>query len=173
MCKVRFIADLHLGHTNMAKHRGFESEFSHDEYIVDQWNSVVSKKDLTYILGDVTMESPKNYYRLNSMNGRKVVVLGNHDRPQDVQELLKYVDKVAGMIKYKGIWLTHCPVHESELEYRVPKNIHGHIHEKEVMKEIYSNEVSSLHLRDERYYCVSCERVDYKPKTLEELGIER
>jgi hypothetical protein len=26
---------------------------------------------------------------------------------------------------------------------------------------------------DERYICVSCERVDYTPKTLEELGIER
>jgi hypothetical protein len=26
---------------------------------------------------------------------------------------------------------------------------------------------------DERYICVSCERVDYLPKTLEELGIKR
>jgi calcineurin-like phosphoesterase family protein len=165
MCKVRFIADLHLGHANMAKMRKFQDEFYHDEYIVDQWNSVVDKRDLTYILGDVTMENSKNYYKLNSLNGRKVVILGNHDRPQDVPELLKYVDKVSGMVKYKGIWLTHCPVHESELEYRVNKNIHGHIHEKSVMKDAYE--------QDSRYICVSCEHVDYKPKTLEELGIER
>lgn len=173
MCKVRFIADLHLGHVNMAKHRGFQDEFYHDEHIVDSWNSVVDKRDLTYILGDVTMENSKSYPILNRLSGRKIVIMGNHDRPQDIPELLKYVDKVGGMINYKGIWLTHCPVHESELEYRVSKNIHGHIHEKEVMKKIYSNGVASLHLKDERYFCVSCERVEYKPKTLEELGIQR
>ena len=68
MCKVRFIADLHLGHVNMAKHRGFQDEFYHDEHIVDQWNSVVDKRDLTYILGDVTMESPKNYPILDRLS---------------------------------------------------------------------------------------------------------
>jgi hypothetical protein len=26
---------------------------------------------------------------------------------------------------------------------------------------------------DPRYFCVSCEQVDYKPKSLEELGIQR
>jgi calcineurin-like phosphoesterase family protein len=173
MCTVRFIADLHLGHVNMAKHRGFQDEFYHDEHIVDQWNSVVDKRDLTYILGDVTMENSKNYYRLDSMNGRKIVVLGNHDRPQDIPELLKSVDKVSGMVNYKGIWLTHCPVHESELEYRVNKNIHGHIHEKVVMKNVYEWGYKKDPIPDERYICVSCEHVGYKPKTLEELGITR
>jgi hypothetical protein len=26
---------------------------------------------------------------------------------------------------------------------------------------------------DDRYFCVSCERVDYTPKSLKDLGIER
>jgi hypothetical protein len=26
---------------------------------------------------------------------------------------------------------------------------------------------------DERYFCISCERVDYKPKSLKDLNIER
>jgi calcineurin-like phosphoesterase family protein len=168
MCKVRFIADLHLGHENMAKSRGFENSDSQDEYIVSKWNSVVTKKDLTYILGDVTMESPKKYPILDRLNGRKIVVLGNHDRVQDVPELLKYVDRVGGIIKYKGIWLTHCPVHGSELEYRVNKNIHGHIHDKRVMLLD-----SCFEEPDPRYICVSCEQVDYTPKSLEELGIKR
>lgn len=172
MCTVRFIADLHLGHSNMAKMRKFQDEFYHDEYIVDQWNSVVNKKDLTYILGDITMETSKHYPILNRMNGRKIVILGNHDRPQDVVELLKYVDRVCGMVKYKGIWLTHCPVHESELEYRVNKNVHGHIHEKRVLV-ARDNWGEVIWEEDKRYVCVSCEHVDYKPKTLAELGIER
>ena len=168
MAQVFFIADLHLSHTNMALHRGFATVEEHDEHIIAKWNSVVSKRDVTYILGDVTMEKSAPYPLLDRLNGVKHVVLGNHDRRQDVKKLLEHVDSVAGMVQYKGIMLTHCPIHPMELDYRFNKNIHGHIHEKQVMKMLDGWEEI-----DERYICVSCERVDYTPKTLEELGIER
>jgi len=172
MSKVHFIADLHFGHINMALKRGFATVEEHDEYIISQWNKKVHKRDVTWILGDVTMESSKPYPLLNRLNGMKKVVLGNHDRPSDIPELLKYVQAVAGMIRYKGIWLTHCPVHERELEFRVPRNIHGHIHEEQIMQ------LESFGFKDEwvpdvRYHCVSCEHVDFTPVTLEELGITR
>lgn len=172
MSTVRFIGDLHFGHKWMAEHRGFPDVFEHDEHIIDQWNKIVKKKDLTYIVGDVTMESADHYYRLDALNGRKIVVLGNHDMPAHVPELLKYVEKVAGMVKYKGIWLTHCPVHERELEFRVSRNIHGHIHEHKIMK-LESNGFKDEWVPDDRYINVSCEQVDYKPQTLEQLGITR
>ena len=168
MSIVRFIADLHLGHENMAKRRGFLTVEEHDEHIITKWNSVVHKRDVTYILGDVTMEKKTSYSLLNKLNGIKHVVLGNHDRRQDIPHLLKYVESVAGMIQYKGIMLTHCPIHPMELDYRFNKNIHGHIHDKVVMKMLDGWEVI-----DERYFCVSCEQVDYKPKSLEELNIKR
>jgi calcineurin-like phosphoesterase family protein len=168
MARVFFIADLHLGHTNMALHRGFSSVEEHDEYVIAKYNSVVHKRDVTYILGDVTMEKSSPYPLLDRLNGVKHVVLGNHDRRQDVKKLLEHVESVAGMIQYKGVMLTHVPIHPMELEYRFNKNIHGHIHDKVVMKMLDGWEVI-----DERYFCVSCEQVDYKPKTLEELGIER
>jgi calcineurin-like phosphoesterase family protein len=168
MSTVRFIADLHLGHTNMAIKRGFSTVEEHDEHIITQWNSVVNKRDVTYILGDITMEKKSSYPLLDRLNGIKHVVLGNHDRRQDVPHLLQHVENVAGMIQYKGIMLTHVPIHPMELEYRFNKNIHGHIHDKVVMKMLDGWEVI-----DERYFCVSCEQVDYKPKTLEELNIER
>jgi calcineurin-like phosphoesterase family protein len=168
MATVRFIADLHLGHINMALKRGFATVEEHDEYIIAKWNSVVSKRDVTYILGDITMEKSAPYHLLDRLNGVKHVVLGNHDRRQDVKKLLEYVDSVTGMVQYKGIMLTHCPIHPMELDYRFKHNIHGHIHDKIVMKMLDGWEEI-----DERYICVSCERVDYTPKTLEELGIER
>ena len=168
MARVFCIADLHLSHTNMALHRGFATVEEHDEYIIAKWNSVVSKRDVTYILGDVTMEKSAPYHLLDRLNGIKHVVLGNHDRRQDVKKLLEHVESVAGMIQYKGIILTHCPIHPMELDYRFKHNIHGHIHEKVVMKMLDGWEEI-----DERYYCVSCERVDYTPKTLEELNIQR
>jgi calcineurin-like phosphoesterase family protein len=55
MSIVRFIADLHLSHENMAKRRGFSTIEEHDEHIIEKWNSVA--KDITYILGDINGKS--------------------------------------------------------------------------------------------------------------------
>jgi calcineurin-like phosphoesterase family protein len=176
MSIVRFIADLHLGHINMALHRGFSNVEEHDEHIITKWNNIVHKRDVTYILGDVTMEKKSSYALLDRLNGVKHVVLGNHDRRQDVPHLLQHVESVAGMIQYKGIMLTHCPIHPMELDYRFNKNIHGHIHGKVVMKTGWvdvDNGYIVEPIPDERYFCVSCEQVDYTPKTLRELNIER
>jgi calcineurin-like phosphoesterase family protein len=172
MAVVRFIADLHLGHINMALHRGFSTVEEHDEYIIEKWNSVVHKRDVTYILGDVTMEKAE-YDILNRLNGRKYVVLGNHDKLGHTRKLLEYVDSVAGMMKYKGVMLTHCPIHPMELDYRFNKNIHGHIHEKLVERDFTLFGIPLFKRVDKRYICVSCEHVDFTPKTLEELGIKR
>lgn len=156
MSDVRFISDLHLGHKNMAIKRRFNDVYEHDEYIIEQWNKVVQKRDVTYVLGDITMEKP-DYYILDALNGIKYVILGNHDMRQHVPELLKYVDGVAGMIKYKHNYiLTHCPIHPSEMD-RFCYNIHGHVHEHS--------------LKDKRYINVSAEVIDYTPKLLKELTI--
>ena len=174
MSIVRFIADLHLGHQNMATRRGFSTIEEHDEHVIAKWNSVVHKRDVTYILGDITMEKSAPYPLLDRLNGIKHIVLGNHDRRQDTKKLFQYAESIAGMIQYKGIMLTHCPIHPAELEYRIPYNIHGHIHDKQVMRDVYHLGTYKItQLIDERYICVSCERVDYTPKTLEELGIKR
>lgn len=160
MSQVRFISDYHFGHENMAKWRGFDNAFEMDEHIIKMHNLVVGKRDLTYILGDITMEKSKWYFYLDQMAGRKKVILGNHDRLQDVPELLKYVDGVAGMVNYnKNTFLTHCPVHPNEFEYRMWYNIHGHVHGKT--------------LDDPRYINVSCEAVNYTPKTMKELFDDR
>jgi predicted phosphohydrolase len=71
------------------------------------------------------------------------------------------------MVQYKGVMLTHAPIHPRELEHRFPVNIHGHIHDSQVMLDHWTN------IPDKRYICVSCERVGFSPKTLEELGIFR
>jgi calcineurin-like phosphoesterase family protein len=152
----------------MATRRGFSTVEEHDEHVIAKWNSVVHKRDVTYILGDVTMEKSSPYPLLDRLNGIKHIVLGNHDRRQDTKKLFDYAESIAGMIQYKGIMLTHAPIHPMELEYRFNKNIHGHIHDKVVMKMLDGWEIP-----DERYFCVSCEQVDYTPKSLKDLGIER
>ena len=136
MSEVRIISDTHFGHTNMALKRGFSSVEEHDEYIVKTWNKVVKKKDVTIIVGDITMEKA-NYQILDRLNGIKKVVLGNHDQPQHVPELLKHVNSVCGVMKYKGFWISHIPIHPTEL--RGCKNIHGHCHENSLVDDRYIN----------------------------------
>ena len=77
------------------------------------------------------------------------------------------------MIQYKGIMLTHCPIHPMELNYRFNKNIHGHIHENLVEYNFTLLGFKLFTRVDKRYVCVSCEHVNYTPKTLEQLGIKR
>jgi calcineurin-like phosphoesterase family protein len=153
---VFFISDLHLGHKNMAIKRGFEDEEQMNNHIIKSWNSVVTKRDHVFILGDVTMEKVLYYPILSLLNGTKTVVLGNHDEPQHVPKLLNYVNKVAGMIDYKKEFiLTHCPIHPSQLEFRYSYNIHGHVHENS--------------LNDNRYINVSAEVINYIPVEFNKL----
>ncbi len=143
----------------MAVYRGFQDEYYHDEHIVDMWNRTVrSKKDLTYILGDITLENHKHYHTLDRLMGRKIVCLGNHDRLQDVAELLKHVDSVFGVMEYKGYVLSHIPIHPHEVG-RYKANIHGHIHQGDIPNPKYIN--------------VCMENIGYRPVTLEEILLIR
>ena len=86
MSKILFTADLHFGHTNILKHqpnRPFASESDtrlHDEWLMDLWKSSVDKKDMLYILGDLTfLKSDEALRLLEKLPGRKYMILGNHD----------------------------------------------------------------------------------------------
>lgn len=105
------------------------------------------------------MEKTKWYFYLNQLKGRKRVVLGNHDFRNHVPEILKYVDCVSGCEKFnyngENYFLTHIPIHPTELNYRVKYNIHAHLHENII--------------QNNRYIGVSCEQTNYIPLTLEQL----
>ena len=176
MSNVRFIGCLHLGHDWMAKHRGFQDSISHDDYLIQEWNKVVHKKDTTYILGDVTMEKDDDYYKLDQLNGRKIVVMGNHDLHQHTRELLNYVESVAGMIDYKGFCLTHAPIHPAEISF-YRGNIHAHIHENK-LDEIeylsrYGDPGEKIEKTVHKYFNVDAGLIKFKPKTIEELLNEK
>jgi calcineurin-like phosphoesterase family protein len=146
MSQVRFISDPHFGHHNMAVKRGFSSSSEMDEFIIKMWNSEVLKKDTVWILGDITMEKG-DYSILNRLNGIKRVVLGNHDKANHAFRMQPYVNSIAGAVKYKNYWLTHMPIHPSELKGF--RNIHGHIHQNII--------------DDSRYINVCCDYIGYIP----------
>lgn len=171
MSNVRFIADLHFGHKWAAQNRGFSSIEEHNDKIIENWNKIVSKKDLTFVLGDVTMEDKEYIPLIEKLKGRKVLIGGNHDLRGDFVILRKYFESIIGCETYKGFILTHIPIHTSELEGRFRGNIHGHIHDNIVTKPTWSSITNTPTTEpDTRYINVSCERIDLRPISLKELG---
>ena len=125
MSHVYVIGDLHFGHKHICKFRKqFPSEYVHRIYLRDQWNSVVTKRDCVYVLGDAafTVEGLQTF---REMQGRKILVGGNHDT-LPAKEYLAVFDDMYGAVEYRGFWFTHIPIHPQELYRR--KNIHGHCH---------------------------------------------
>lgn len=169
MGRVFVISDLHLGHKSMATHhRNFNDTYYHDEHIISEWNKVVTKRDVVWILGDITMETSFHYYQLDRLIGVKKVILGNHDKPAHIQELLRYVNLVRGTMKYKGMWFSHVPMHPQELYGKT--NVHGHIHENHIMA---IHPISLSKTKDWRYVNVSAEAVGYKPQLIDDIIIKQ
>lgn len=161
MNNIYVIADLHLGHTNMALYRGFSSVEEHDKHIIKCWNRVINQKDTVWILGDITMEKATNYGIIDRLVGIKKIVGGNHDMPQHARKLLEHVNGLCGAYKYKGAILTHIPIHTSEID-RFTVNIHGHVHGKNV-----KTNRTWFSWNDKRYVNVSCESVNYTPQRID------
>ena len=70
-----------------------------------------------------------------------------------------YERRLAGIVEYKGLVLSHSPLHESQLS-RWYMNVHGHLHTKRVMK---YDEGNRWDVPDPRYVNVSCEQLDLTP----------
>lgn len=149
------IADLHLGHKNIlefepARKRLFADIDQMHEQIIVNWNSIVRKEDQVYVLGDVAFNK-KFLPLLNLMNGKKVLIKGNHDI-FGIEHYLPYFKDIRAYHVINRIIMSHIPVHESQKE-RYILNIHGHLHNKS--------------LSDPFYKCVSVEQTNFTPLNLD------
>lgn len=160
------ISDTHFFHANILKYcdRPFTSVDEMNQHMMERWNSVVSPNDLVYHLGDVYLGNKVPETEVLSfllkLNGRKRLILGNHDRGKD-PILHQIFEKIymGRIFKDKGLILSHFPLHPmytivGDVEFL---NVHGHIHEKESPEGRYKN--------------VSVEAIDYTPINIEELRI--
>lgn len=103
-----------------------------NDLIVKNWNSRVSPSDTVYVVGDVFLGNPVDAKPLISqMNGRKILVLGNHDRSprtmieqgfDEAHRKLKIV-----LIDGRRALLCHKPM-PSVLLDGCDLQIHGHKH---------------------------------------------
>lgn len=148
------VSDTHFNHKNIIRYsdRPFDSVEEMNEALVDNWNSVVTPQDKAYHLGDVIFG--KDYSILKRLNGKKRLIVGNHD---DIKSLAKaevfqkiYMWRI---FREFEITLTHVPLHLESLRTEI--NVHGHTHEKGSPSGPYKSA------------CV--ELTNYTPKPIEEF----
>jgi len=138
MTKVFVVSDTH-----------FTSHVDSYTRYIDAWNSVVAPTDLVIHLGDIFSfftfvklngEYPSSYLQIFShLNGRKILVRGNHDPDPSDLRYTEYFDQVypngmAHFIEFPHIIFSHEPLNYRAAE-RFPRdtnitlNIHGHYHQ--------------------------------------------
>lgn len=84
--KKFFISDWHYGHENIISYddRPFHSLEEMNAELVSRWNCAVGKGDSVYIVGDMFWcKSSEAIPVLQSLNGQKILIRGNHDRSND------------------------------------------------------------------------------------------
>jgi calcineurin-like phosphoesterase family protein len=153
------ISDLHFCHENIIEFTGRPfKDASHMDYeLIKRWNEVVNNKDTIYILGDFAFANKEKINELVSMlNGRKVLIMGNHDRKLDKHVKFWYDCGFDEVYRYPIIFkkffiLSHEPVKHVGVRY----NIHGHKHNNKI--------------DDNHYINVSVEHTDYRPVNLDKL----
>jgi calcineurin-like phosphoesterase family protein len=124
MSNIFFIGDLHFGHTNIHKFRPFVTETEHRQFLMETWQDTINKRDIVYVMGDAAF-TQEGLDDIHKLSGKKILIRGNHDL-LPTEAYLNVFEEVYGIIQYKGMWLSHAPIHHSELYGRT--NVHGHCH---------------------------------------------
>lgn len=163
MSRTYLSSDWHLGHKNALRWRPqFKDMDEHDNLIIDNHKRILTKRDILIVCGDVAF-TKESLARVKEIHcAKKVLILGNHCTEGrggiTLEDLMSVFDEIHSMKKgaYQkvGFWLTHCPMHPSELRGK-PFNIHGHTH--------------SVVIDDPRYINVCLEQTNYEPVWVEKL----
>lgn len=162
MSKTWFTSDHHFHHANILTFKdeegapirpGFTSLNHMNEYMVEKWNSVIKPQDKVYHLGDILMGSSIESFRiLERLNGRKVLIKGNHDTAK-IHRYTEHFTDIRSEIHKKTsdgdkIIFTHRPILLGEGTDNI-WNVHGHLHQRE--------------LADNQYLNICVEHWDYTP----------
>lgn len=159
MPKYFVIADTHFSHQKIIEYcnRPFKNLWEMDRNLIKLWNESVSNKDYVFMLGDFAFGKEAVKEITPMLNGRKILVKGNHDtysnsfyRECGFEEVSKYP------ILFDFCLMSHEPLLLSQTTPYF--NFYGHVHQDEK----YSDTTTSK--------CVSVERINYRPYKFLEKG---
>lgn len=165
-------ADLHFQHSKLYRMRGKGGALLRpwascadeaDEMFIEQHNKVVRQQDLTVFLGDVSI-SAGGLKLLSRMNGKKILVRGNHDRFR-LNQYLEHFSDIHGTMKLGRLILSHYPLHPRSIPHWCQANVHGHIHAGKVERRTWWG----ARRIDSRYFNICPEVIGPAPVELEDL----
>ena len=153
--RVFITSDPHFNHTNIIQYcnRPFEDVNEMNETLIKNWNSVIKNDDLVIHLGDVGLGNKEKISQiLSRLNGRKMLIMGNHDhfKEKDYREMgFETVSRFP--ILWNGCFLlSHAPLYLDKNSQFF--NIYGHIHDNTIEDG-----------PEENSRCVCVERTNYTP----------
>jgi calcineurin-like phosphoesterase family protein len=154
--KVFFTSDPHFGHKNIIRfcNRPYEDLDEMHKDMIERWNNTVPKDGIVFILGDVAFHMSKNKIKdiLNQLNGKKYLIMGNHDRldslPLECFEHISMMDQIVikninidGESEYITCILSHYPLMRWAGVTRGVISLHGHEHGNIPNKEYMFNQM--------------------------------
>ena len=181
------ISDTHFSHRNSWEKfkradgsplRPFTSNEEMDETMIERWNAKVKPHDTVYHCGDVVINR-KHLHLVKQLNGRKILIRGNHDifRDEDYREV--GFEQIHGVRVFVDKFiLSHIPLHPDCVTGRFRVNVHGHLHANEVMwtrtfkdesDQSGGNPYRQVHEADPRYLCVCVEQTNFTPLHFDEV----
>lgn len=178
MSKIFYIADTHFGHANVMKYdnRPWFTVSDMDNALIKNWNSVVTNEDTVYILGDISWYKTNETIKiLDQLNGKKVLIKGNHDRHD--QELAKRFIKIVDYLEIKddgrNVVLCHYPIPCFKNHFYGWYHLYGHVHNsfEARMMEHCEREMTELYVKQCNMCNVGCMMpwMNYTPRTLDEI----
>jgi len=149
--------------------RPFTSTEEMDETMIERWNAKVKPGDTIYHLGDVVINQ-KSLHLVSRLNGRKILVRGNHDIFMDEQYAEVGFEQIHGVRVFVDKFiLSHVPLHPDCVTERFKVNVHGHLHANEITNWHGDATGREWEIPDPRYLCVSVERTNYEPLHFDEV----
>ena len=163
--KIFFIGDMHFMHRNIIKYcnRPFSDIEDMTEKLIKNWNSVVGKNDIVYVVGDFALCGKQKIIEIcQRLNGRKRLILGNHDqasvntyREAGFEFIYNHAIIVDGFY-----FVSHEPIIGLTPD-GVFAQIFAHVHNDPIYATVTP-----------RSFCVSAERINYIPIEFEEIKEE-
>lgn len=148
--KLFFTSDLHFYHKDIIYYdqRPFKDLDDMHFNLIKNWNSVVPENGMVVIAGDFALTQNKDILKdlLNSLNGKKFLVFGNHDyqnkfHRDSIKSLFDYNCDILSLKipdeetkckneKYQEVIICHYPFASWAGSNSGSWNLFGHVHSK-------------------------------------------
>ena len=177
---IYFTADTHFGREEFFteeytdRHKFWSNPQEMDEALIKNWNDTVTREDTVFLLGDFSnYDDPiKNQRIWNRLNGKKTLILGNHDTRKRIDERnfpygrVSFPSCITVNTANWELFLTHFPCLDWTNKYKWIDGV-AIAHAIQLYGHVHNNRVPEL--EGQRAYNVGMDNNDFRPISLDEI----